>query len=185
MLYMQHLSESTESKAAVEEAVHALSWLHGLAGLQPLGASSLVKAMLEGLRCILAKPKVRKEPVTADVLKAMVEATGPAPALTEVRLLAVCLVAYAGFMRCDELVKLKGSFNAEGMVVKIESSKTDQYREGASLVIARTGQVTCPVAMMERYCRMGEVNHLSQAKKFRGIVHTKSGERLRKNGGLS
>ena len=36
----------------------------------------------------------------------------------------MCLVAYAGFMRCDELVKLKGSdgtFNAEGMVVRIES----------------------------------------------------------------
>ena len=33
VLYMQHLSESTGSKAAVEEAVHALSWLHGLAGL--------------------------------------------------------------------------------------------------------------------------------------------------------
>ena len=39
VLYMQHLSESTEAKAAIEEAVHALSWLHGLAGLQPLGGS--------------------------------------------------------------------------------------------------------------------------------------------------
>ena len=126
--------------------------------------------------------------MTAGMLKAMVEAAGPAPSLTEVRLLAVCLVAYAGFMRCEELVKLRGSdvtFNAEGMVVKIESSKTDQYREGASLVIAHTGQVTCPVAMMERYCLMGEVDHTSQAKLFRGIVHAKSGERLRKDGGLS
>ena len=74
VLYMQHLSESTESKAAVEEAVHALSWLHGLAKLQPLGGSPLVKTTLEGLRRILAKPKVWKEPVTADMLKAMVEA---------------------------------------------------------------------------------------------------------------
>eukprot|EP00731_Ephydatia_muelleri_P012648 Em0006g1542a len=106
----------------------------------------------------------------------------------KVRLLAVCLVAYAGFMRCEELVKLRGcdvTFNAEGMVVKIESSKTDQYREGASLVIAHTGQVIWPVAMMERYCLMGEVDHTSQAKLFRGIVHAKSGERLRKDGGLS
>eukprot|EP00731_Ephydatia_muelleri_P035751 Em0155g6a len=83
------------------------------------------------------------------------------------------------------LVLYMQSFNAEGMVVKIESSKTDQYREGASLVIARTEQVTCPVAMMERYCLMGEVDHSSQAKLFRGIVHAKSGERLRKEGGLS
>ncbi|KAL5499334.1 hypothetical protein EMCRGX_G010728 [Ephydatia muelleri] len=119
---------------------------------------------------------------------AMVEAAGPAPSLAEVRLLAVYLVAYAGFMRCEELVKLRGcdvTFNAEGMVVKIESSKTDQYREGAYLVIAHTGQVIWPVAMMERYCLMGEVDHTSQAKLFRGIVHAKSGERLRKDGGLS
>ena len=34
---------------------------------------------------MLAKPKVRKEPVTADMLKAMVEATGPEPPLSEVR----------------------------------------------------------------------------------------------------
>ena len=50
MLYLQHLSESTGSKAAVEEAVHAQSWLHELAGLQQLGGSPLVKCMVEGLR---------------------------------------------------------------------------------------------------------------------------------------
>ena len=43
VLYLQHLSESTGSIAAVEEAMHALSWWHGLAGLHPLGESPLVK----------------------------------------------------------------------------------------------------------------------------------------------
>ena len=56
---------------------------------------------LAGVRCaMLARPKVLKEPITADMLKAMVEAAGPDPSLTEIRLLAVW------FMRCDELVKL-------------------------------------------------------------------------------
>jgi integrase len=62
------------------------------------------------------------------MLKAMVEAAGPDPSLTEVRLLTVCLVAFAGFLRCNELIKLKCcdiTFNAEGMVVNVESSKTD------------------------------------------------------------
>ena len=135
MPFMQYLSESTESKAAVEEAVHALSWLHGVAGLQPLGGSPIVNATLEGLRRILAKPKVRTEPVKADMLKAMVEAAEPAAALMEVRLLAVCLVAFAGFMQCDELIKLKCeeiSFTTESMVIRIVSSKTDQNRKGYS-----------------------------------------------------
>ncbi|KAL5506093.1 hypothetical protein EMCRGX_G007664 [Ephydatia muelleri] len=76
------------------------------------------------------------------------------------------------FMRCDELVKLKCAdviFNAEGMGVKIESSKTDQYRDGASVVIAHTGHVTCPVGMMEHYFCMGEVDHSSQSKLFQWI----------------
>ena len=38
------------------------------------------------------------------------------------------------------------SFNEQGMVINIVSSKTDQYREGASLVIAHTGTPTCPVS---------------------------------------
>ena len=147
VLYVQHLSESTESKAAVEEAVHALSWLHGLAGLQPLGGSTLVKANLEGLRRILAKPKVRKEPVTADMLKAMVEAAGSAPSLTEVRLLAVCLVAFAGFRRWDELIRLRCediTFSADGIIINIVSSKTDQYREESIISHSSYGRVDLP-----------------------------------------
>ncbi|KAL5496806.1 hypothetical protein EMCRGX_G013166 [Ephydatia muelleri] len=101
------------------------------------------KPTMEGLKRMLAKPTVRKEPVTANMLKAMVEATGPEPHLSKVRLLAVCLEAFAGFLHCNELIKLKCSditFNAEDMVINVQSSKTDQYRECASLVIAHTGQ---------------------------------------------
>lgn len=45
-LYLQHLSESVQSKAAVEEAVHAFSWLHELAGLESVGTSPVVQATL-------------------------------------------------------------------------------------------------------------------------------------------
>ena len=89
--------------------------------------------------------------MTLEMLQAMVEAAGPTPSLSEVRLLAVCLVAFAGFLRCDELIKLRCkdvSFNEQGMVINIASSKTDQYREGASLVIACTGTPTCLVSMI-------------------------------------
>ena len=96
----------------------------------------------------------------------------------------MCLVAFAGFVQCDELVNAQVICNVEGMVVQIQSSKIDQYRDGASIVIARTGQVTCPVGMMEHYFRMGEVDHSSQAKLFRGIVQNKGRECLCKNGGL-
>ena len=48
---------------------------------------------------------------------------------------------FGGICRFSELQRAECSditFNAEGMVINVQSSKTDQYREGASL-LCRTG----------------------------------------------
>ena len=42
------------------------------------------------------------------------------------------------------------------MEVFVEPSKTDQFREGAWVPVARTHSKVCPVAMMEQYFRLGE-----------------------------
>ena len=79
-------------------------------------------------------------------------------------------------MHCEELVKLQCKdilFNDEGMVVNICSSKKDQLREGASLVIARSGALRCIVDMMQRYCSMAKIDLTSGTKLFRGIVSAK------------
>ena len=125
-------------------------------GLPSVGDAPLVQVTLAGLRS--EQPKMSKELVTADLLRAMVDLVGQEPSLSDVRLLVLCLVAFAGFMHCDELFKLQCSdiaFGTESMTINITSSKTDQYRKGSTLVIARTGTPTYPVAMMERYFSMG------------------------------
>ena len=83
-------------------------------------------------------------------------------------------------LKCEDI-----TFNSESMVVRVQSSKTDQFRDGTSLVIARTGLPTCPVAMMERYFHRGELESTHKGFVFRGVTPTKAGERLRKTGGLS
>ena len=74
-------SVSAVTKAAIEEAVNALSWLHQVAGLPPVSGLLLVQAALAGHRRILAQPKSAK----GAMLKAMVDAAGPEPSLSEVR----------------------------------------------------------------------------------------------------
>ena len=69
--------------------------------------------------------------------------------------------------------------------VHITSSKTDQYWQGDSVVVARTGPATCPVALLERYYGIAAITRESRLKLFRGITATNSGERLRSQGGLS
>ena len=60
--------QSCESKAAAEEAVNALGWVHGLAGVSSPAESPFVRRTLEGIQRVLAKLVVKKEPVTADIL---------------------------------------------------------------------------------------------------------------------
>ena len=76
------------------------------------------------------------------------------------------------------------TFNDHGMVINVVSSKTDQFREGASLVIARTCTSTCPVSMMQKYLKMAGLSHTAD-KLFRGIVSTRKSECLRRGSGLS
>ena len=71
------------------------------------------------------------------------------------------------------------------VTIFLESSKTDQYRNGSQVVIACTGARTCTVAMMERYLTLAEVTGASDKLLFRGLAKTKAGYQLRASGGLS
>ena len=63
-------------------------------------------------------------------------------------------------------------FNTEGLVLSIKSSQTDQFREGAFLVMVRTGASTCLVEMMEQNIRMGHLNVGSHERVLIAIVNT-------------
>ena len=71
------------------------------------------------------------------------------------------------------------------MKVTIVSSKTDQSRQGHEILVARTGSLTCPVAMLQRYFTMAELDTKSKQHLFRPLCSTKRGEKLRPSGSLS
>ena len=69
------------------------------------------------------------------------------------------LLSFAAFLRYNEVAKLQccdNKFTHECMSVVIRSSKTDQYRQGDVVPVARTGTAACPVAMMEHYYKIGK-----------------------------
>ena len=53
------------------------------------------------------------------------------------------------------------------------------------MLMARTGSATCPVAMLERYVTIADIDLTSEKCLFRGILRTKQGKRLRSSGALS
>ena len=187
-LYLQHVGDSTASKSAVEEAVNSIGWVQQLAGFPPVADSPFVRMVLDGMQRQLAKLKARKEPMSSSMMATHVDSLGATPTLTDVRLVAACLLAFSAFLRYDELAKLRCcdiTFGEKHMSVHIASSKTDQYRQGHSIVVARTGSPTCPVSMLEQYFNMGSLSQQSKLRLFRGIVVSKNGERLRLQGSLS
>ena len=177
-LYLQHLAEESGSKSA---ACHALAWVHSTAGLASPSSHQFMKATLKGLQRSLAKPVVKKEPITLEMLEAMVDDANKSGSLSDLRLVTACLLGFAGFLRFDEMINLRPCdfiFSREMLKIQIVRSKTDQLRQGNEVLVARTNNSTCPVAMLERYMQCTSMALDDQQPLFRPIQSTKKGESL-------
>ena len=190
-LYMNFLIQKANTATPVQEAVNAISWAHQLAVVDDPTKHPLVQHTLAAVRRILAHSTAKKEPVTVEMLERLCEKLGGVDAsLADVHTLAICLLGFAGFLRYDELAKLRVSdlsMYPDHMELFIESSKTDQFRDGSRVIIARMMSKTCPVTALERYVRMADVylSNPSGSFLFRGLVKIKGGYKLRSSGGLS
>ena len=187
-LYLQHLGDTSQSKAAVEAACNALAWVHSTAGLPSPTILPFVKATLEGMQRILAKPTVKKDPVTSTMLEDMVKDANESNSLTDLRLTTASLLAYAGFLRFKKLVNISpcNITRHEGMIIiQLPRSKMDQLRKGDEVAIAQTGNITCPVAMLERYMARTGMAWDEERLLFRPICKTANTEKLRQSGSIS
>ena len=130
-LYLHHLANTLESISAAEEAFNAPGWVHTLAGVPSPAVIPFIKTTLESIQRMLAKPVHKKEPVTRKMLAELVVDTNRQSTLTNIRLLTACLLAFAGFLRFDELVHLRPCdipISASMAKLRISQSKTDQLR---------------------------------------------------------
>ena len=74
----------------------------------------------------------------------------------DLRLVTACLLAFARFVRFRELEGLRACdvvVYQNHATVRIEHSKTNKLQLGDKVVLARTGNDTCPVGMLEAYMR--------------------------------
>ena len=160
-LYLQHLLETSEAKTAVDDAVNALAWAHELGGLPSPTSHPTVRAMQESAHRIKGRPKLKKEPASPQLLQKMVRALAQESAsLLDIRTVTICLLAFSGFFWFNEIAQIRCSdlqFSSTDVRIKVQQSKTVQYRDGNEVIIGRTGNVTCPVAMLERYMTMANL----------------------------
>ena len=122
--------------------LNAASWAMQSAGLEGSHSAPIIQATVAGLQRLLAKPTTKKEPITLDLLRQMVQTSATCSSLAESRLLAICLLAFSAFLRIDEVLSIRCCdirFEKDYMSIHLMSSKTDQYRQGTDTVVIHTG----------------------------------------------
>ena len=85
----------------------------------------------------------------------------------------MALLAFAGFLRFDELscLKLKDIVShATYFELFTEHSETDQYREGAVVPIVKTGTDLCPSANLLKYLFQAKLSLLTYANGGDGFL---------------
>ena len=81
-----------------------------MVGLSKISNHPLVFLMVSASHRLLGRFKVKNDPVTIEILQALVESkiTDKSPSISDLRSVALCLIGYAGFFRFSELSHIKG-----------------------------------------------------------------------------
>ena len=92
--------------------------------------------------------------MTVPILADMVEDANSSPTLANLRITTISLLAFAGFLRCDEAMHIRAcnvEITQERARSSLPRSKAGPFRQGSEVLVARTGTSNCLVAMLERY----------------------------------
>ncbi|XP_053405894.1 uncharacterized protein LOC123561533 isoform X1 [Mercenaria mercenaria] len=181
-IYLCSIVQSSNSFSAVSKSYYSVKWMHDLYGLTSPTDSSLVKNILEAAKRKLSKKIVKKEPVTPVMLLRMFNSLYQENNIKNQRIICACLLAYAGFLRSEELLKIRRSdivFHSTYINIFIESSKTDVYRDGNWVTISCTGTMLCPVVNLQRYLTWANIDCDSDIYIFCGMSKCKNGYKLR------
>ena len=186
-VYLQCLLNVANSPAPVLNAVYSIDWALQMAGLSKISDHPMVSLMVSASQRILGRPKVKKDPVTPEMLKVLVESkiTDKCPSVSDLRSVALWLIGYAGFFRFSELCHIKAcdvKIFPSYVSIFLESSKTDQFRDGAWIIIARSDLPTCPVKALEEYISAAEIDLSEDLPLFRALATPRSKVKVRSQG---
>lgn len=177
-LYLQYLVDNVDHHSTVESAFYGIRWAHNIAGVQDPCNSDIVKHIVEASKRLLTRPVKKKLPVDSDIMNKLFQRFNkPGRSLKDLRLLAMCILCYTGFLRYNELCSIKANnitVKDDHIDIFIEKSKTDCYRKGKNVVIARLSSNLCPVNTICNYLQEAKIDLNSDVYIFRSISYLKS-----------
>ena len=157
-LYLTALSR-THKVSTLTRRISAISQAHQTAGFASPTEESPVRLVMAGIRRSLGTAAEAKRPLLVPDLQAMVNAIPEN--LIGLRDRALLLIGFSGAFRRSELVSLNCedlAETADGLVITLRRSKTDQEAEGRKVAIPRgREEATCPVRAIQAWQEAAEV----------------------------
>ncbi len=149
------------SPATLSRWVSSINQIHTAAGLSAPGRSEVVRRALSGVRRLRRTPPKRRSPLLLADVRTMLKAVAPSfwvwpDAMAAHRDAAVLLMGFAGAHRRSELVALRVQdvtvHPADGLHIRMVSSKTDQEARGAVRALPfGKDPATCPPCALIRW----------------------------------
>ena len=185
-IYLASLCNECNSSSPIIQAFYGINWAHSTVGVESPTDTTLVKNVLEGAKRRLAKPVNKKEPLDVDTLHKIFNSLYQHRNIYNQRTICAFLIAFAGFLRVSELLNIRLSdlcFYDTHMTISIPKSKTDIYRDGNSVVIARSANKYCPVHNLELFLSWCDFHSSNDSDSFifRNFKRTKTSYELRKD----
>jgi integrase len=144
---------ATHAPATLKRRLAAIGQAHRAAGYDWRPADPRIRGTLQGLLRVYGRPAVKAAAISLDTLRALLASCGPDA--RGIRDRALMLIGWAGALRRSELAGLHVEHIARGphgLALRLIGTKTDQAREGQTVVIA-PGQNpdTCPCLAFDRW----------------------------------
>ena len=140
-----------------------------------------MKCLLEAGKLLNSIPIKNRDTISSDTLKALCDVFKHTEDVLYLRDLTMILLGYEGFLRFNEINKLKCNdieFKEDHMILKIRKSKTDVYRSGKDVFIAKCSSTACPQSMLYKYLRATEQDVKSDKFLFRPVNRSKGKAKL-------
>ena len=99
-IYLSQCFHQSNSSASLTLAYSAIKWLHTFVPVSNPLDNDFCRNILESAKRISDKPVSKKTPLSADIMKLIIDSyVGPQCSLRHLRMATICTLTFAGFLR--------------------------------------------------------------------------------------
>lgn len=160
-MFLTLLASEGKKASTVKKICAAISSAHKTAGFQSPVDTEIVRATLNGIFREIGTSKAQKSPLLVEDLQRILNIIPDTIVGTRDR--ALILTTWAGALRGSESISLRVEdleFSNEGLIVRLQRSKTDQLGEGQMVAIPFASNPNlCCIRAMKNWLQQGEIEN--------------------------